>query len=56
MSDQAWAVLDFYRRFRDGEFDGHLIETLESLSESQLKELQALVLEVGTSWKITQSG
>lgn len=56
MSDQDWDVSDFYQRFQNGEFDGHLRETLESLSPRQVEELQGFVLEKGlrndTFWKI----
>jgi hypothetical protein len=49
MSDQEWDVLEFVERFRNGEFDGQLVETMESLSSEQIEELQARLLMQGES-------
>jgi hypothetical protein len=49
MSDQEWDVLEFVERFRNGEFDGQLGETLESLSQEQIEDLQGLLLMQGES-------
>ncbi len=44
MSDREWDVGEFVARFRDGEFDGQLRETLESLSPRQVEELQLFLM------------
>ena len=44
MSDQQWDVLEFVRRLRDGELDGHLGEAFDLLSPEQLEELERLLL------------
>jgi hypothetical protein len=44
MSDQEWDVLEFFERFRNGEFDGHLREALDSLSSDQIEDLESLLL------------
>jgi hypothetical protein len=49
MSNQKWDVPEFLERFRDGEFDAHLDEILQSLSPDQLEELQSLLLVEGES-------
>ena len=43
MSDQDWDVQEFVARFRNGEFDGQLGETLDSLSPEQIEDLQCLL-------------
>jgi hypothetical protein len=45
MPDQEWDVQDFFQRFRDGEFDGRLTETLGSLSQEQLTEVERFMIE-----------
>lgn len=42
---QEWDVLEFVERFRDGEFDGHLGETLNLLSPDQIEDLQHFLRE-----------
>jgi len=42
---QEWDVLEFVERFRDGEFDGQLGETLNSLSPDQIEDLQLYLRE-----------
>ena len=42
---QEWDVLEFVERFRDGEFDGQLGETLNSLSPDQIEDLQLFLGE-----------
>jgi len=49
MSDQEWDVQEFVERFRDGEFDGHLREALDSLSPNQIEDLQSFLLMQGES-------
>ena len=44
MSDQQWDVLEFVRRLRDGELDGHLGEAFDLLTPEQLEELERLLL------------
>jgi hypothetical protein len=44
---QEWDVLEFVERFRDGDFDGQLGETLESLTPEQVEDLQRLLLMQG---------
>jgi len=44
MSDQQWDVLEFVRRLRDGELDGHLGEAFDLLSPEQLEQLERLLL------------
>jgi|KBSMisStaDraftv2_1062788.scaffolds.fasta_scaffold189003_1 hypothetical protein len=44
MADRNWDVLEFVERFRNGEFDGHLAETLDSLSPEQRGELQGQMI------------
>jgi hypothetical protein len=46
---QEWAVLEFVDRFRNGEFDGQLGETLDSLSPEQIEDLNSLLLMQGES-------
>jgi hypothetical protein len=47
MSDREWNVGEFVARFRDGEFDGQLGDTLESLSPGQIGELQRFLMSEG---------
>jgi hypothetical protein len=47
MSDQEWDVREFVERFRNGEFDGQLTETLDSLSPDQIEVLQRYLLMRG---------
>ena len=49
MSDQEWDVLEFVERFKNGEFDGQLGETLDSLSPDQIEDLHSLLLMQGES-------
>jgi len=49
MSDQEWDVLEFVERFRNGEFDARLGETLESLSPEQIEDLESFLLIQGES-------
>jgi hypothetical protein len=42
---EEWDVLEFVERFRDGEFDGQLGETLNSLSPDQIEDLQLFLGE-----------
>ena len=49
MSDQEWDVLEFVERFRNGEFDARLAETLDSLSAEQIEDLQSFLLMRGES-------
>ena len=49
MSDQAWDVLEFVERFKNGEFDGQLGETLDSLSPEQIEDLRNLLVMEGES-------
>jgi len=49
MPDQEWNVSEFIERFRNGEFDGHLGETLDSLSPEQMEDLQSFLLVLGES-------
>jgi hypothetical protein len=49
MSDQEWDVLEFMERFREGQFDGNLSETLDSLSPDQIEDLHSLILMQGES-------
>ena len=49
MSDQEWDVLDFMERFKEGQFDGNLSETLDSLSPDQIDDLHILLLMQGES-------
>jgi hypothetical protein len=49
MSDQEWDVLEFMERFREGQFDGNLSETLDSLSPDQIEDLHSLLLMQGES-------
>ena len=49
MSDQEWDVLEFFEHFRNGEFDGHLSETIDSLSPEQMEDLDSLLLMEGES-------
>ena len=44
MWDQEWDVLEFVRRIRDGEFDDHIGEALDSLSPEQLRDLERFML------------
>ena len=52
MSDQEWDVLEFVERFRNGEFDTRLAETLESLSPEQIEDLNHYLLMQGESRSI----
>ena len=52
MSNQEWDVAEFVQRFRDGEFDGQLIESLNALSPEQTEELQSYLLMDGESRSI----
>lgn len=45
MSDQVWDVLEFVERFRNGEYDGQLGETLDSLSPGQIEDLHSLLMQ-----------
>jgi hypothetical protein len=45
MSDQAWDVLEFVERFRNGEYDGQWGETLDSLSPEQIEDLHRLLMQ-----------
>jgi hypothetical protein len=49
MSDQEWDILEFVERFRNGEFDARLAETLDSLSSEQIEDLQSFLLMQGES-------
>jgi len=49
MSILKWDATEFVERFREGEFDGHLDDTLATLSPDQLEELQSLLLIEGES-------
>jgi len=49
MSDQEWDVLEFVQRFRNGEFDGQLGETISSLSAEQIEDIQHFLLREGES-------
>jgi len=49
MSDREWDVLEFMERFKEGKFDGHLSETLDSLSPDQIEDLHGLLLLQGES-------
>ena len=49
MSDQEWDVLEFVERFRNGEFDARLAETLDSLAPEQIEDLQSFLLMQGES-------
>jgi hypothetical protein len=49
MSDREWDVLEFVERFRNGEFDGQLGETLDSLSSEQVEDLHSVLLLQGES-------
>jgi hypothetical protein len=49
MSDQKWNVLEFVERFRNGEFDARLAETLDSLSPEQIEDLESFLLVQGES-------
>ena len=51
MSDQEWDVLEFVERFRNGEFDTRLAETLDSLSREQIEDLESLLVMQGESRK-----
>jgi hypothetical protein len=54
---QEWDVLDFVERFRDGDFEGQLGETLGSLSPEQIDELQRVLVMQGESRaRITKVG
>ena len=46
---QEWDVLEFIERFRNGDFDGHLAETFDSLTPEQVDDLQRLLLMQGES-------
>lgn len=56
MSDQEWDVFEFVECFRNGEFDGHLGETLDSLSEEQIEDLRNLLVMEGESRSEFHSG
>ncbi len=47
MSDQQWNVQEFAKRFRDGEFDDELGETLDVLTSEQLEDFRRLLLRQG---------
>jgi len=47
MSDQEWDVLEFMERFGEGQFDGNLSETVDSLSLDQIEDLHSLLLMHG---------
>ena len=47
MSDQEWDIDGFFARFKNGEFDGKLGETLDSLSPDQFEALQRFLLKEG---------
>ena len=49
MKDQDWDILEFVQRFRNGEFDGQLAETLDLLSPEQIEDLHRFVLMQGES-------
>jgi len=49
MSDKQWDAQEFVERFRNGEFDDRLAETLESLSAEQIEELQRHLVMQGES-------
>jgi hypothetical protein len=49
MLDQEWDIDGFFARFKNGEFDGQLVETLDSLSPGQIEDLQQLLLTEGDS-------
>jgi len=49
MSDRDWDVLEFVQRFRNGEFDARLAETLDSLSPEQIEDLESFLLLQGES-------
>jgi hypothetical protein len=49
MADHEWDVGEFVARFRDGEFDGQLGETLDLLSPEQIEDLQNFLLREGES-------
>ena len=44
MPNQQWDVLEFLKRFRDGEFDDELGETLDVLTSEQFEEFRRLLL------------
>jgi hypothetical protein len=46
---EEWDVLEFVERFKNGEFDGQLGETLDSLSANQIEDLHSLLLMQGES-------
>jgi len=43
---QDWDALEFVRRFRDGEFDGHWLEAINQLSPEQFRDLERFLLEL----------
>ena len=45
MSDQEWDLLEFVERFRNGEYDGKVGETLDSLSSEQIEDLHSLLMQ-----------
>ena len=49
VSDLEWDVLEFVQRFRNGEFDGQLGETISSLSAEQIEDIQHFLLREGES-------
>ena len=55
---QDWDALEFVRRFRDGEFDGHWLEAINQLSPEQFRDLERFLLEhtVPDRARETQSG
>jgi hypothetical protein len=44
---QEWDVQEFVERFRDGEFDGQLGETLDLLTAEQVEDLRRLAADAG---------
>jgi len=49
MSDRDWDALEFVERFRNGEFDARMAETLHSLSPEQIEDLESFLLMQGES-------
>ena len=41
---QEWDVMEFFKRFRDGEFDNELGETLDVLTSEQFEDFRRLLL------------
>ena len=52
MTGQEWDVREFVERFRNGDFDGQLHETLNALSPEQLEDLNSFLPMQGESRSI----